>query len=69
MSGVIKTLSDDEVTVITSAFRDNSQLYNAGHLVSSKNRLIKFLNRVSSKTYEKSGRDIKLISIDKEIPF
>jgi hypothetical protein len=69
MSRVIETLSDDEVAVITKAFRDNSQLYNAGHLVSRNNRLIKFLNHVSGNTYEKSGRDIKLLPIDNEIPF
>lgn len=69
MNRVVETLTDNEVSEITKAFHDNSQLYKAGHLVSGNNRLIKFLNRVSGKTYEKFGRDIKPIPIDNEIPF
>jgi hypothetical protein len=69
MNRVVETLTDDEVTVITKAFHENSQLYNAGHLVSRNNRLIRFLNRVSDKAYERSGRDISPIRIDDETPF
>lgn len=58
MSGVVKSLNDDEVAVITKAFHDNDQLHKAGHLVSNYNRLIKFLSQTTSQTYEISGRYI-----------
>ncbi|PTC00578.1 hypothetical protein C9975_06730 [Thalassospira xiamenensis] len=69
MNRVISELSDDEVASITKAFRENSQLHNAEYLVSRYNRLIEFLNRVSDKNYERSGRIIQSLPISDEIPF
>jgi hypothetical protein len=68
MSRVVETLTEDDVTVITKAFHENSQLYKAWHLVSNNNRLIRFLNHVSGRNYEISGRDIRPIPIDNKMP-
>lgn len=69
MRRVVETLTDDEVAVITKAFNKNSQLYNAAYLVNQNSRFIRFLNQVSDKTYERSGRNIRPLSIDDEISF
>lgn len=69
LSRVVETLTDDEVTSIAKAFNKNSQLYNSAYLVNQNSRLIRFINRVSGKNYERSGRDIRLVSIESSIPF
>ena len=69
LSKVVETLTDDEVSVIAKAFNKNSQLYSAAYLVNHNNRFIRFLNRVSGKIYERSGRDIKLLPDENKIPF
>lgn len=69
MSRVIETLTDEEVAVITKAFQENDQLHKAGHLVSTHNRLLRFLNHTTNKTYEISERNIRVISIGHNTPF
>jgi hypothetical protein len=69
MSRVVNSLNDDEVDVIIKAFHRNDQLHKAGHLVSNNNRLIRFLNHATSKTYEISERDIRSIPSGHAIPF
>ena len=61
MCRVISDLSEEDIAIIIKAFKNNSQLHNAGHLVSGNNRLVKFLNSVSGKTYEIFYRDIRLV--------
>lgn len=69
LNRVVTTLTDDEVAVITKAFNKNSQLHNAAYLVNQNSRFIRFLNRAAGKIYEISGRDIKLLPVDNDIPF
>lgn len=61
MCRVISDLSEEDIAIIIKAFKNNSQLHNAGHLVSGNNRLVKFLNSVSGKTYEIFYKDIRLV--------
>lgn len=69
MCSVVEVLTDDEIALIAKAFKENDQLHKAGHLVSKYKRLTFFLNRVSGKTYEISGRDIRLQLKETEKPF
>lgn len=69
INSVVETLTSDEVAEISKAFNENTQLHNAGHLVSKYNRLAHFLNRVTGKFYEVSGQEIKLIATETEKTF
>ena len=71
MEGVVKTLSEGEVSEIIRGFRKNDQLHEAGHLTSKYQRLTKFLNRTTGKEYVIEGAEVVLqkeAEID-EIPF
>lgn len=71
MVGVVKSLSEGELTRIIEGFNANDQLHNAGHLTSKNERLRKFLERCTGKEFTIEGRDIAAAksSLDDDIPF
>ena len=72
MKDVVSKLSDAELADIVAGFRENDQLYNATHLISKYQRLIKFLNQTTGKVFVIEGKNISVVGDDTEddiIPF
>lgn len=68
MKGVVESLSDGEVAVISEGFRKNSQLHNAIYLVNKYERLRMFLNEVTGKEFSIEGKNIVVHGQD-DVPF
>lgn len=71
MAGVVDALDDEQFQQIQTGFKNNDQLYNAGHLTSKYERLKRYLERATGKSIKIDRRQIVEIrsELDDEVPF
>lgn len=59
MATLVDKLSSSQLAMVIDGFFRNDQLYNAGHLVSKYERLRRYLERATGKSFSIDGRNIK----------
>lgn len=72
MRSIVEKLTETQISTISQAYQDNSQLYGAGYLSGSR-RLLNFLEKTTGRTYKIEARVIKEVkpksALDDDIPF